>query len=137
MPWKSYLVSYKKTLYMYMYMYMHVHVCMYSSLSLPLYSHKTPGLPLVSLDLMDYCHVTDLGIAFLSSMNSLTHLSLSRTKLTDNGMPFIQGHSLINFMKSKFAIDICAGLSGLRELSLDNTLITDQGIKYISGKLRY
>jgi hypothetical protein len=40
---------------------------------------------------MDYCHVTDLGIAFLSSMTTLTHLSLSRTKLSDNGMPFIQG----------------------------------------------
>ena len=61
----------------------------------PLYT-ELPGLPLVSLDLMDYCHVTDRGIAFLSSMNSLTHLSLSRTKLTDNGMPFIQGQENFN-----------------------------------------
>ena len=74
--------------------------CLHLSLSLSLFLpppfliHPTtyiPGLPLVSLNLMDYCHVTDLGIAFLSSMNTLTLLSLSRTKLTDNGMPFIQG----------------------------------------------
>ena len=77
---------------------MHMYIWIDFSLSLPpspplshAHTNNTPGFPLVSLDLMDYCHVTDLGIALLSSMSNLTHLSLSRTKLTDNGMPFIQG----------------------------------------------
>ena len=47
--------------------------------------------PLTSLSLMDYCHITDTGIAWVAGMNTLTELSLSRTKLTDYGMPFLHG----------------------------------------------
>ena len=52
------------------------------------------GFPLTSLDLTDYLHITDVGVACLVSMTSLTSLSLSRTKLTDAGMPFLQGEEL-------------------------------------------
>ena len=49
------------------------------------------GFPLQTLDLSDYCHITDTGIAHIVAMHSLTVLLLSRTKLTDSGMPFIAG----------------------------------------------
>lgn len=49
------------------------------------------GFPLQTLDLSDYCHITDAGIAHIVTMHNLTVLLLSRTKLTDNGMPFIAG----------------------------------------------
>ena len=49
------------------------------------------GFPLTSLDLTDYLQVTDLGVACLTPMTSLTSLSLSRTKLTDRGMPYLEG----------------------------------------------
>jgi len=40
---------------------------------------------------MDYCHITDAGVACIIGMHTLTELSLSRTKLTDDGMPFLEG----------------------------------------------
>lgn len=46
---------------------------------------------MVSLDLSDYLHITDFGISCVAGMTSLTSLSLSRTKLTDAGMPFLEG----------------------------------------------
>ncbi len=49
------------------------------------------GFPLAHLNLMDYCHVTDRGISHVSHMTSLQVLTLSRTKLTDEGMPYLMG----------------------------------------------
>ncbi len=49
------------------------------------------GFPLISLDLSDYLNITDAGISCISTMTSLTSLSLARTKLTDAGMPFLEG----------------------------------------------
>ncbi len=54
-------------------------------------SFSSAGFPLASLNLMDYCYVTDVGVACLTGMNTLMELSLGRTKLTDNGMVFLQG----------------------------------------------
>ena len=45
----------------------------------------------MSLDLSDYLNVTNVGISYLATMTMLTSLSLSRTKLTDEGMPFLEG----------------------------------------------
>ena len=42
---------------------------------------------------MDYCYITDVGISYLTTMHTLTELSLSRTKLTDAGMVFLEGQS--------------------------------------------
>ena len=50
-----------------------------------------PEFPLSSLSLMDYCPITDAGVACIVGMHTLTELSLSRTKLTDDGMPFLEG----------------------------------------------
>lgn len=47
--------------------------------------------PLTSLDLMDYCYVSDVGVANIVSMATLTTLSLSKTKLTDTGMQSVAG----------------------------------------------
>lgn len=52
------------------------------------------GFPLTSLDLSDYLNITDRGISQVSSMRHLISLSLARTKLTDDGMPYLRGDSL-------------------------------------------
>ena len=49
------------------------------------------AFPLENLNLMDHCHVTDYGISHVSHMTSLSVLTLSRTKLTDQGMPYLAG----------------------------------------------
>ena len=55
-------------------------------------THSLTGFPLTTLNLMDYCHITDVGISQLPSLQTtLTSLSLSRTKLTDQGMVFLEG----------------------------------------------
>ena len=47
--------------------------------------------PLTSLNLMDYCYVSDVGVAKIVTMATLTELSLSKTKLTDSGMHSVAG----------------------------------------------
>ena len=47
--------------------------------------------PLTSLNLMDYCYVSDVGVANIVSMTTLTELTLSKTKLTDVGMHCVAG----------------------------------------------
>lgn len=54
-------------------------------------SHIFLEFPLTSLDLMDYCYVSDVGVANVVSMATLTTLSLSKTKLTDTGMQSVSG----------------------------------------------
>ena len=73
------------------------------------------GFSLTSLDLSDYCFITDGGIAHIATMHSLTDLSLCRTKLTDEGMAVLKG------------------LVSLRQLRLDNTMVTDAGMKHVAG----
>ena len=51
----------------------------------------SPDLPLTSLNLMDYCYVSDVGVANIVSMGTLTSLTLSKTKLTDAGMHSVAG----------------------------------------------
>ena len=53
------------------------------------------GFPLESLDLSDYCHITDVGIAHIAGMHGLSVLLLSRTKLTDDGMPCLAGNGAV------------------------------------------
>jgi hypothetical protein len=69
--------------------------------------------PLTSLNLMDYCYISDVGVAQIITMTTLIELNLSKTKLTDTGMQSV------------------AALSTLRDLSLDNTLVTDAGLLLI------
>ncbi|XP_030625124.1 uncharacterized protein LOC115808026 [Chanos chanos] len=65
---------------------------------------------LTELDLTDYTHVTDQGVAQLASMNRLKKLSLSNTQVTDVGLP-----------------PLCS-LKELTELCLDRTAITSRGV---------
>lgn len=60
------------------------------------------GFPLQALDLSDYCHITDTGISHVAVMHSLTTLLLSRTKLTDDGMPFIAGDNIVSMVECHF-----------------------------------
>ena len=54
-------------------------------------SDSLPEFPLTSLNLMDYCYVSDVGVANIVSMTTLTTLTLSKTKLTDTGMHCVAG----------------------------------------------
>ena len=76
------------------------------------------GHPLTSLNLTGYLNVTDVGIAHVARMHSLTELSLSRTEITNEGM-----------------IHLCK-LRALCRLSLDNTLITDREMSCIKNLTR-
>ena len=40
---------------------------------------------------MDYCYISDVGVAHIVSMTTLTELALSKTKLTDAGMHSVAG----------------------------------------------
>ena len=40
---------------------------------------------------MDYCYVSDVGVAHIVCMTTLTELILSKTKLTDAGMRSVAG----------------------------------------------
>ena len=92
------------------------------------------GFPLQVLDLSDYCHITDQGIAHIVAMHSLSVLLLSRTKLTDNGMPFIAGvYSYCWCWACTCSyMYVFIGLTNLQELSLDNTAITDDGMRHVA-----
>ena len=49
------------------------------------------SFPLTSLDLSYFFYISGKGVAKLPSMTHLTSLSLAHTKLTDAGMPPLQG----------------------------------------------
>ena len=49
--------------------------------------------PLTCLNLMDYCYVSDVGVANIASMTTLVELTLSKTKLTDSGMHSVAGNT--------------------------------------------
>jgi len=66
------------------------------------------GFPLQSLDLSDYCHITDVGIKHIAAMGSLSVLLLSRTKLTDDGMPFLAGNdNVYNVFEHNILWHVC------------------------------
>ena len=87
------------------FLHLHVHlqctctctrVSLSPSLSIPpalyVYTYHIE-FPLTSLNLMDYCYVSDVGVANIVSMTTLTELTLSKTKLTDIGMHCVAGNT--------------------------------------------
>lgn len=65
---------------------------------------------LTELDLTDYTHVSDQGVAQLATMTRLKKLSLSNTQVTDAGLPPLRN------------------LQELLELCLDRTAVTSRGV---------
>ena len=80
------------------------------------FDEKSPGKPLVSVDLMD-SKVTDAGLVHLKGLTKLQSLSLISTKVTDAGLVHLKG------------------LTKLQSLNLSFSKVTDAGVKDLQTAL--
>jgi hypothetical protein len=99
---------------------------------------KKEGIP--GLDLSDHWELTNESLSHLRSLTHLVMLDISRTKISDSGLSYLNAcRGLVVLMLPDAITD--AGLAklknlhDLRELNLDETHISDQGLSGLTHLL--